>query len=196
MNEPNLPTLMNALDQSIQWLSEGRTVSDCLRHYPDLADQLAPLLETGTVVQRIQIRNSEIAAAQDRVRFRLHERQRRRSQHNNLLRSGIAALLVVSIGMMLVWQAPALSVVFSRLQGTPIAAATETPPPTMTIISTIPASPSNTPTPTPTRTATPPPQEPIIQITRYTTPTLGSPAPPIISRATNTARPTEPGGAD
>lgn len=157
-------TLIDALNQSIEWLSEGRTPSDCLRAYPELADQLAPMLETRMIVRRIQIKPAEIAAAQDRVRLRVRQRQQRYNQTTTLLR-GLAAVLVVCFGVILVGQAPIIASLFPQFQATATASLTQLPDATAT------------PTPTMQATATTEPQQPIIQITRHTTPTTSRPIP-------------------
>lgn len=180
----NDQTLIDALDQSIQWLAEGRTVADCVRAYPDLAEPLTALLTTGIVVKRIQVRQSEISAAQDRVRLRLQARRQRWTQTRLLLR-GVAAVLIVSLGVFLFGQAPSIATLLNQFQATttPTLTLTTTTIPTMmsqtasaSMTLTQTAMPSATltasVTATPTLTNTPELQPPIIQVTRYTTPTV------------------------
>ncbi len=59
--------LVTALDDCIHRLARGQRVEDCLGIYPDYADELAPMLEAGQLVQRAQSPQSEVESAQARV---------------------------------------------------------------------------------------------------------------------------------
>ena len=164
--------LANALEQSIQWLTEGRTVADCLQAFPELADKLAPLLEVGIVVRRAQVRSPDVTAAQNRVRAMVQARQRRRAQVDSLSQL-VAAIVVICFAALMLWQSPRIFVVLSQLRttatstasptATPTASATVTATETGTdpetatssMTPTITATQTTTATPTPTVTATP-----------------------------------------
>ena len=65
--------LVTALDDCIHRLARGQGVEDCLRIYPQYADELAPMLEAGQLAKRAQSPQSEIESAQARVRQRFDQ---------------------------------------------------------------------------------------------------------------------------
>lgn len=97
--------LLDALDDCIDRLGDGQTIDDCLRAHPQYAARLRPMLEAGTLVKRAQADRLEIAAAQDRVRFRVaqataempsqrHQPFRRLTQ----LIAGLVLVLMIGLG--------------------------------------------------------------------------------------------------
>lgn len=168
----NKQLLADALEQSIQWLTEGRSVTECLQAFPELADQLAPLIETGIVVRRAQVRSFDVMAAQNRVWLKLQTRQRRRKQVDRLSRLA-AVIVVICFASLLLWQSPRIFEVLSRWHTT----ATSTASPTITTSATasetvtMSMTPTPSPSPSPTLTAIPSnttvplvPRQPTIQI--------------------------------
>jgi cytoskeletal protein RodZ len=167
--------LADALEQSIQWLTEGRSVTDCLQAFPELADQLAPLLEAGIVVRRAQVRSFDVMAAQNRVRLKLQARQRRRNQFDLLSRL-VAVIVVICFASLLLWQSPRIFEVLSRLRTTETSTASPTIAASATASETATMSMTPTPSPSPTLTAipsnttvppaskTPVPRQPTIQL--------------------------------
>ncbi|MBZ0277914.1 MAG: DUF5666 domain-containing protein, partial [Anaerolineae bacterium] len=63
--------LLNAFNDSIDRLAAGQTLDDCLRAYPQYANQLRPMLNTGRLAHSAAPDAAEIAAAQARVRQRI-----------------------------------------------------------------------------------------------------------------------------
>ncbi|MEQ8675025.1 MAG: LysM peptidoglycan-binding domain-containing protein [Aggregatilineales bacterium] len=66
--------ILEAFNDCVDRLARGEGIEDCLRAYPQFAAELAPMLETGLLVRRIDVRPEELQPSQERVRFRLeHE---------------------------------------------------------------------------------------------------------------------------
>ena len=65
--------LISIVSDCINRLQSGQTIDDCLRVYPDYADQLTPLLEAGFLYRRIQASDSEVAQARQRVTQRFEQ---------------------------------------------------------------------------------------------------------------------------
>lgn len=90
--------LDDALDDCISRLALGQTISDCLPYYPQYAEVLRSLLETGSLIEQIQPDSVEVAAARERVRARIHAyaktRPTRRRSYGRLAVL-VASLLVV-----------------------------------------------------------------------------------------------------
>lgn len=95
----------NALNDCINRLNSGETVADCLRRYPQHAERLAPLLESGMQVRRAQADSTEATRARERQSGRFERslnlpRQRQRSIVPALARwaASIALILVLLAG--------------------------------------------------------------------------------------------------
>lgn len=171
MNDPVDQALLDALEQCIRWLHEGKSVSECLKQYPSLARELGPLLEVGAVVQRSQVRSRELLAARERVRARLIAANSAAPKSTLRLRLAAALLVAIFAGVLL-WQSPAVLQFLSGSQKTPTPSHT----PSLAATSTPSASPTATVVPT-TVTAT---------VTASGTPTASSTA-TLTSTATDTA---------
>lgn len=65
--------LTNVLNDCIDRLSSGQTIQDCLRLYPNYAQELAVLLEAGRLAQRARYRTAEVALAQQRQRYKVEQ---------------------------------------------------------------------------------------------------------------------------
>jgi hypothetical protein len=65
--------LLNAFDDCVTRIADGETVEACLTRYPNLRDELQPMLETGLLVQRVRYEAGTIAAAQLRIERRLFD---------------------------------------------------------------------------------------------------------------------------
>lgn len=65
--------LIEAFNDCIDRLAQGSSIGECLRAYPQYADQLRPMLTAGGLVRRAQLTTQEVATAQDRVRFRVEQ---------------------------------------------------------------------------------------------------------------------------
>src|SRR5690606_37913987 len=65
--------IISAFDDCIDRLNTGATVADCLEVYPHCASQLAPMLNTGRLVDRARIDPAEVQAAQTHARVRVLE---------------------------------------------------------------------------------------------------------------------------
>lgn len=65
--------IISAFDDCIDRLNTGATVADCLEIYPHYASQLAPMLNTGRLVDRARIDPAEVQAAQAHARVRVLE---------------------------------------------------------------------------------------------------------------------------
>lgn len=96
--------LASALNDCIDRVANGQSIEDCLRTYPEQAQELRPMLEAGLLTRRARISPGEVAQAKDRVRFRLeeHRRERRAASPFRLARvSGNMAVvtLLVFVGL-------------------------------------------------------------------------------------------------
>lgn len=60
--------LTTVLNECIDRLTQGQTVEDCLRAYPQYARELRPMLEAGLLTKRAAIAPLEIQIAQERAR--------------------------------------------------------------------------------------------------------------------------------
>lgn len=60
--------LTTVLNECIDRLSQGETVEDCLRAYPQYAREIRPMLEAGLLTKRAAIAPLEIQIAQERAR--------------------------------------------------------------------------------------------------------------------------------
>lgn len=65
--------LTDILNDCAARLSNGQTIDDCLRMYPQYAADLRPMLEVMLLVRRVSPTSFEVAQARDRVRFRVAE---------------------------------------------------------------------------------------------------------------------------
>lgn len=63
--------IVNAFNDCIDRLQRGESLGDCLRRYPELANQLRPMLETAQLAGRVQVNPTEVALATDRIRNRV-----------------------------------------------------------------------------------------------------------------------------
>jgi hypothetical protein len=60
--------IINAFNDCIERLQRGETLGDCLRHYPEFAGQLRPMLETALLAGRVQVNPHEVSLATDHIR--------------------------------------------------------------------------------------------------------------------------------
>lgn len=65
--------LVNIFDECVDRLAAGESIDACLVDFPQVADVLRPMLETGLLVQRARVPSAETAEAQARVRPRFEE---------------------------------------------------------------------------------------------------------------------------
>ncbi len=65
--------LIDIFDLCVERLAAGETVEDCLRDYPDHADELRGLLETGFLVFQAQAETTDIQQAQAHTRTRIED---------------------------------------------------------------------------------------------------------------------------
>ena len=179
----NVP-LDRAFDECIELIQQGLSLQDCLHRYPQLADDLRPMLEAALLVQRSGYPKSEALAAQNRVRFIVagalqsngrgnSVRSSRRPATVFLLRA--AAFVFVFIAGMLVAYFLFMrerSDVIPLDSPTAELIITDTPTPTLTPTPTVTLTPTHTatytPTFTPSATAS---ATPTLTITPSSTPT-------------------------
>jgi hypothetical protein len=173
----NEQALIDALDQSIEWMHQGKSIAECLAAFPDLAADLAPLLEVGAVVRRSEVRSRELMAARERVRMRL-QGARPPIRRTYGLRSLVAALIVIGLMGGLIWQLPNLAALLNGPTATPTPTETPTRAPSGT--------PSATATATSSLTATVPPTATPTYVPTYT-PTMRNPASATPTRITGTS---------
>jgi len=64
-------TLVNAFDDCVERMAAGAPLEECVKAYPEFAQELIVMLETGALIRRAQPSSHEIAIAQERVRLRL-----------------------------------------------------------------------------------------------------------------------------
>lgn len=162
----NRPDLIEAFNDCVEQLQRGATVEDCLRRYPALADELRPLLESGTAVRRTRASAAEVRMAQTRVRDRLlaelgNQNVQRRPvvrAYRGASRLAIAAALVLVLAAIFTQQ-EALVAWLRGTTPTPEGIITltpaESPSATLTASPLPTATESNTPTQTATVTLTP-----------------------------------------
>lgn len=160
--------LIDAFNDCIDRLARGDSVESCLRQYPEYAQRLRPMLETGIVLRRAQASHYEVERAQERVRSRVVEAMtastRRSRFHAPRLLTLAASLLLVFV---FVISGAVLLSNEMRLRGEPTAFASPIPPTTLaptateTQAATEPATATATATPTmspsPTASGTPTP---------------------------------------
>ena len=65
--------LTNAFNDCVDRITQGQSLEDCLRRYPQYASALRPMLEAGLLVQRIRVQSADVLAAQNRVRRRFED---------------------------------------------------------------------------------------------------------------------------
>jgi hypothetical protein len=97
-------SLDNTLNDCIDQLANGRSVEDCLRLYPQHADDLRPMLEAGLLARRAQYNALEVANAQNRNRSRIVAAMMgrqlapaRRPSYGGWLRATAALVLVFAV---------------------------------------------------------------------------------------------------
>ncbi len=118
---------LDALNNCLERLNAGQSVTDCLREYPQHADRLRDLLITADLVQRAQQAASapmadEKAAVRQRVEWSLRQREQihRQQLWRRRIRvgGGLAAALVVLVGGAIIFLAimgPPVGNIFSHL---------------------------------------------------------------------------------
>lgn len=109
MTDPRMPTdalegrLYEAFDDCLAQLSAGEPVDACLHRYPDLADELRPMLEAAQLAQAAS-RVPHHVQVRSRARF-LAAAAQRRSPHSNalvgLLRRSLSTALALFVGFVL-----------------------------------------------------------------------------------------------
>lgn len=199
------PGLIEAFNAGVDRLNAGQSLEECLRPYPQYADELRSLLTAGVSVRQLRPPDQEVSAARERVRARLAETPRtqpippRRWQWSRL---AMAAGLVLVLAVVLrsgvqTWQelrqlTPTLSDVITL---TTVPTWTATPPVTLSATGSPSALPSATPSltattmPTNTLSATPPGEPspetgPLIAVTNVVQPAAATrtplpPCPPV-----------------
>jgi LysM repeat protein len=96
--------LIEIVNDCVNMLASGKHVDDCLRAYPEYADQLAPMLEAGRLSLRAQALPDEVALAKNRVRDRFEQSLRTPTPQRVFpLRrlASLAAAVVLIFGLML-----------------------------------------------------------------------------------------------
>ncbi|GAB4569799.1 MAG: hypothetical protein Kow0077_02920 [Anaerolineae bacterium] len=146
----------DALNDCIDRLHAGEPLQSCLARYPELAEELRPLLESGLTVRRGYASPSSVASARERVRGRLtvalqstHQPRPRRYRFSSTLALAASLVLVLAI----VFSGALRNLVPAQPQPTPTATLTPTPP-VVTDTASPPATPTSTTTPTETVTVT------------------------------------------
>ena len=95
--------LREVFNDCIDRMAAGQSISDCLRYYPEYAAVLRPMLETTSLVERVQANSYEIAAAQVRVRARvsahLQERSIRQQRSYGRFVTLAASLLIAFVAL-------------------------------------------------------------------------------------------------
>lgn len=109
MTDPRMPTaalegrLYEAFDDCLARLSAGEPVDACLRRYPDLADELRPMLEAAQLAQAAS-RVPHHVQMRSRARFLAAAAQRRSPRSNvlvGLLRRSVSTALALFVGFVL-----------------------------------------------------------------------------------------------
>jgi len=90
------PDLTTVLNECIDRLTQGQTVEDCLRAYPQYARELRPMLEAGLLTKRAAIAPLEIQFAQERARANFQ-----RAIRNTPIRRSYPARQVLALAAML-----------------------------------------------------------------------------------------------
>ncbi len=67
---------IEVFNDCVDRLAAGQTVEDCIRHYPQYANDLRPMLEAGQIARRVSPSPAEVAQARDRVRFQFADAAR------------------------------------------------------------------------------------------------------------------------
>lgn len=107
------PPLIEIVNVCIDRLAAGETIEDCVRDYPDYADELRDMLGIGTLIGQLSPSLKETQLAQQRSRQQLasrmqeekktmmmHKPKRKRTQGRaGLLPMGIAALIALVAGI-------------------------------------------------------------------------------------------------
>ncbi|MEP7285571.1 MAG: hypothetical protein ABI947_07375 [Chloroflexota bacterium] len=92
---------VEALNDCIDRLTEGQNIEDCTQQYPQFAHRLDSMLQTGVLVRRATANQVEVHNAQQSVRLRLQQHQRRKQADNRFRRilatGAIAASIVVGL---------------------------------------------------------------------------------------------------
>ncbi len=160
--------LIDALNDCIDCLADGRDLDDCLRDYPQYASTLRPMLEAGLQVRHASPGAAEVARAQARVRARIEPGRTtipdRRPRWQLPYRVGWLSLLVVAavaLGVLVV-------LTFTPPEEQPAVGPTSTSTPSATATASATTAPSVTPTRTPSATPT---RTPVPSSTPSLTPT-------------------------
>ncbi len=69
MQQPDDPALSEAIDECVDALRRGESIDDCLSRYPDLADELRPLLLTALAAAGVSPERDDAARRVGRFRF-------------------------------------------------------------------------------------------------------------------------------
>ncbi len=189
--------LLDSLSDCIDRLAAGQTIEECLAVYPHQAAALRPMLEAGRLAHRARASASEVAQAQDRLRFRVQGQIRRQASRRPpaLLRaaSSLAALVVLAFGILAVWQ-------IMRDRNATLSPGGATQAVTATLSVTPTETPTASPTATPTAETTPTvqPAAPLIVTAPATPLTIVPPTPQLLGPQGGTSAPgvsAPPGGA-
>lgn len=93
--------LTNVFNDCIDRLTQGQSVDECLRRYPQYALSLRPMLEAGLLVQRMRVQPAEVLLAQTHVRRRFEDALRapahRQASSISRFIYAIAALLIIGV---------------------------------------------------------------------------------------------------
>ncbi len=200
---PNNLRLEDAFDACMDRLTAGAALEECLRRYPQYADELRPMLTAALLIRRIGYTQADALAAQNRARFivmgALESAFSVNAVRPTRRASGAALLMRVALFVGVFAVGVIVALLFLNREGQDIMPATEqtadvlitnTPTPTVTLTITQTSTPTATATATPTLTMT---HTPIVTRTAAATATMTHT--PTVTRtaaatATRTATPT------
>ncbi|MFN8528511.1 MAG: hypothetical protein U0670_07860 [Anaerolineae bacterium] len=157
--------LEDAFETCIELLANGVPLENCLRRFPQYANELRPMLEAGLAVRRAAYPTSEARDAQNRVRFRVAGALESAFTAEVPPRGAVPSRRASSAGASLLLRVAAFSLVFfagvvitvllmNRGTGELIPASQPTDTPTAVITETSTPTLTETATQTPTQTAT------------------------------------------
>lgn len=161
----------DALNDSINRINNGQSVADCLRHYPEHADQLRGYLLTGQTIKRAEADAQEVASVRANVWREIEQELDNWSDPPNVIRPRFIWILVAlffvtstvtSLFLASQSRGPVISDEVAITQAptitpSPTQTATTQPTQTLTTSPTQTASPMQTATTQPTQTASPAP---------------------------------------
>ena len=101
--QPNSLSLSEALNESIERLAAGQSITDCLQAFPQFADELRTLLLVGSSVRQLDYQDKYTNSAYQNIRQRLEiqskTRRMPRWQRPGGITSLVASLLIIFIAV-------------------------------------------------------------------------------------------------